>query len=782
MSASHCSCPVGALFHDRDEELRALLRFCQDTVQAGARVLLVHSKEQQAELLRLFGEHCGGIDTSALTGHLQLYTWKRLRKGSKEPGRSIIPALLDQALTRSAAGGCHVPHLWCDMAWISEGSSCLQYFTEYESQLTDLAMQHNCSIVCSHNLARLSGQQAIDILRCHPMILAKGVTQANPLWTATAPSSERLSRGVSRLDAGGIIQPMTRAPTITVSELRRSNRDLVALSMLPATWRRQDPARIIGRVAETLGAMLDAEFVFSTPIDTEKDELRLVYARSDEWIHGDAGDRIRAALEDWRPLWTSQQVFEIVNPAGFGMVRMALAPVGRGDQAFLVVGSCNADFPTSAHRLLLRVGANQAAISIQRWRAETEEHRFTTLVAKSSDFIGIAGLDGRPQYVNPAGLNLVGLDNVAQAQSTHILDFVVDADREPMRDEYWPVVMQTGHWRGELRFRHFRTGAAIPFLVDWFRIDDQRSGVPAATATVSRDLTAQKQSEAELRMLNETLEQRVVTRTNALVESNWNLHREAAERRRSDARLQELQSELFHAARFSAMGQMAGALAHELNQPLGAIINYVNAARRLLVRGEWVGTDGVRENIDNAAGQVQRAGRIIRRLRNFVTTGETEPHIENVGAMIEVASSLALIGAAPRGIEISSQIAPDLPLVFVDRIQIQQVIVNLLRNAIEAMADSEQRELVLTATAADGKWVEIVVSDTGSGLPRNVANRLFEPFVTSKRQGMGLGLSISRSIVEAHGGRLRHEPREGGGTIFRFTVPSLRECEDSDDR
>jgi two-component system sensor kinase FixL len=230
------------------------------------------------------------------------------------------------------------------------------------------------------------------------------------------------------------------------------------------------------------------------------------------------------------------------------------------------------------------------------------------------------------------------------------------------------------------------------------------------------------------------------------------------------------------------MGQMAGALAHELNQPLGAIINYVNAARRLLVRGEWVGTDGVRENIDNAAGQVQRAGRIIRRLRNFVTTGETEPHIENVGAMIEVASSLALIGAAPRGIEISSQIAPDLPLVFVDRIQIQQVIVNLLRNAIEAMADSEQRELVLTATAADGKWVEIVVSDTGSGLPRNVANRLFEPFVTSKRQGMGLGLSISRSIVEAHGGRLRHEPREGGGTIFRFTVPSLRECEDSDDR
>jgi len=143
VSASHRPCHVGALFHDRDEERRALLRFFQDAVQAGVRVLLVHSEEQQAELLGLFGEHSGGIGTSALTGHLQLYTWERLREGSIEPGRSTIPALLNQALTRSTAGGCHVPHLWCDMAWISEDSSCVQYFTEYESQLTDLVMQHN---------------------------------------------------------------------------------------------------------------------------------------------------------------------------------------------------------------------------------------------------------------------------------------------------------------------------------------------------------------------------------------------------------------------------------------------------------------------------------------------------------------------------------------------------------------------------------------------------------------------------------------------------------------
>lgn len=176
---------------------------------------------------------------------------------------------------------------------------------------------------------------------------------------------------------------------------------------------------------------------------------------------------------------------------------------------------------------------------------------------------------------------------------------------------------------------------------------------------------------------------------------------------------------------------------------------------------------------------MQRAGRIIHRLREFVATGETERQAENVGAMIEDASSLALVGAVALGIGISLQIAPNLPLVFVDRIQVQQVLVNLIRNAIEAMADCERRELLLTAATLEGIFVEITVADTGPGLARNITSRLFEPFVTSKRQGMGLGLSICRSIIEAQGGRLWHEPRLGSGTIFRFTVPSLPESEDT---
>jgi signal transduction histidine kinase len=279
------------------------------------------------------------------------------------------------------------------------------------------------------------------------------------------------------------------------------------------------------------------------------------------------------------------------------------------------------------------------------------------------------------------------------------------------------------------------------------------------------------QAEAELHSLNERLEQEVVSRTNALSQANANLQRASDLQRRADARLQELQSELLHAGRFSAMGQMAGALAHELGQPLGAIANYINAARRCLTNGGGDMLDLARLNIDDAASVVLRAGHIIERLREFVAGGEPEQHPENLADLIEEASSLALIGSAALGIDVSQDIAPQLPLALVDRIQIQQVIVNLIRNAIEAMANSERRELTLTASISSWTNVEISVADSGPGVPEHVAPRLFQPFISTKRQNMGLGLSICRSIVEEHGGQLWYESREGGGAVFRFTVP-----------
>jgi two-component system sensor kinase FixL len=252
--------------------------------------------------------------------------------------------------------------------------------------------------------------------------------------------------------------------------------------------------------------------------------------------------------------------------------------------------------------------------------------------------------------------------------------------------------------------------------------------------------------------------------------------RDLTERQRTLKRLQELQSELSHVSRLTEMGQMASSLVHEINQPLTATTNYLQAARRLLVRGDRGSLERTADVIDNALEQVTRTTQIIQRLRDFVKKSESEPRAEDVGKIIEEASAPALIGAKERGVNVQLRCDPRLPEVSVDKIQIQQVVVNLARNAIEAMEGSGRRELTVSADLIEYGMVQVSIADTGPGIAPEIADRLFQPFVTTKAQGMGVGLSICRSIVEAHGSELRVELNPGGGTIFRFSVPVVREA------
>ena len=247
------------------------------------------------------------------------------------------------------------------------------------------------------------------------------------------------------------------------------------------------------------------------------------------------------------------------------------------------------------------------------------------------------------------------------------------------------------------------------------------------------------------------------------------------ERQRTQARLQELQSELVHVSRLSAMGQMASTLAHELNQPLGAIANYTKGCRRLLERPDPDAIAKTIEVLDKTAEQALRAGQIIRRLREFVTRGETERRPEPVSRLIEEACALALVGAREQGIVVRVRVDQGLRSVLADRVQVQQVLVNLLRNAREAMQHAELRELTVDAHPVASEMVEITVSDTGSGVPDEIDDRLFQPFVTTKESGMGVGLSICRTIIEAHGGRLGVERNAAGGATFRLTLVSAPE-------
>ena len=256
--------------------------------------------------------------------------------------------------------------------------------------------------------------------------------------------------------------------------------------------------------------------------------------------------------------------------------------------------------------------------------------------------------------------------------------------------------------------------------------------------------------------------------------------RDLTERQKTEARLESLQSELIHVSRLSAIGTMASTLAHELNQPLTAVANYVEAIRDMLAAPDPDDMPMIREALDDTAKEALRAGHIVRRLRDFVARGEVEKTIEKLPALINEAAVLGLMGARERGVEPVFDLDPYASPVLVDRVQIQQVLINLIRNAVEAMAESPVRRLTVSSRPDQPGFVRVVVADTGAGVTPAVAEQLFTAFVSTKTDGMGLGLSICRTIVEANGGRIWMRPGAHGGSEFHFTLVSATAGERDD--
>ncbi len=257
--------------------------------------------------------------------------------------------------------------------------------------------------------------------------------------------------------------------------------------------------------------------------------------------------------------------------------------------------------------------------------------------------------------------------------------------------------------------------------------------------------------------------------------------RDLTDQELTENRLKELQAEVAHMSRFTALGEMASTLAHEINQPLTAINNYLRGCHRLLQRAEGEQMPALRDALAKAADQALRAGQIIRRLREFVARGDSERQVESLPRLIEDASTLALVGTHENAIAVSFRLDPRAELVVVDRIQIQQVLVNLIRNAVEILLEAPgPRALGIETMLLDDGLVQVSVTDSGAGLAPEVRAHLFQPFVTTKQKGMGLGLSICRTIVEAHGGKIWVEPRPQGGTIFRFTLRMAEETEEAE--
>ncbi|MDB5561599.1 MAG: hypothetical protein JWN11_1017 [Hyphomicrobiales bacterium] len=280
-------------------------------------------------------------------------------------------------------------------------------------------------------------------------------------------------------------------------ELQRSIRDLAALSALPAAWAGLSSEEICESMARTLLAMLDAELVLVTMggAGITAAHTRLGSARG-------MLQPLKQVLRPWLEERSPDRSSLIPNPFGSGDLKIVATPIGFRERAAIVVGVGDRRFPSSHQQLLLNFIANQTATALHFWQIEDEQRRYQNLVERSSDFIGLADLDGQVQFVNTAGLGIVGLSKLEDALGRHVLEFVADEDQERVREELWPLAMARGRWTGEIAFRNFNGGPSIPLLVEWFMLNDYRTGEQSYMATVSRDLSLQKRSERELQRLN----------------------------------------------------------------------------------------------------------------------------------------------------------------------------------------------------------------------------------------------------------------------------------------
>lgn len=247
--------------------------------------------------------------------------------------------------------------------------------------------------------------------------------------------------------------------------------------------------------------------------------------------------------------------------------------------------------------------------------------------------------------------------------------------------------------------------------------------------------------------------------------------RDLTEQQRSELRMQEMQSELVHFSRLSAVGTMASALAHELNQPLTAVANYLEASRDLIDSPDPETKEVLREALTEAARQAVRAGEIVRKLRSYVSRGEVDARPLSLAPLLADAIALSKLSRDMADIPIKLDLDEDADRVMGDPIQIQQVAINLIRNAMDALSNTANARVTVRVHPADEPgFVAVEVCDNGPGLTQELRENIFKPFATTKSQGMGLGLSICQTIVEAHGGSIRAITPPEGGTCFRFTL------------
>jgi PAS domain S-box-containing protein len=426
----------------------------------------------------------------------------------------------------------------------------------------------------------------------------------------------------------------------------------------------------------------------------------------------------------------------VAREAGFRAVQSTPLISHRGE----LLGMLSTHFrmphkPSDYELRLTDIYVQQAARMLERKRTEEERSKLAAIVQNCSDFISIATLAGRTVFINEAGRRMIGLRD-DDALPAEISDYVADADRDRMVSQILPVVEREGFWDGEILFRQFPGGAAIPVLQHIFYIRDTGTGRRLVLATISRDIR---------------------------------------ERKRAELALTKAQQELAHASRVLSIGELTASLAHEINQPLAAVVANANAARRWLER-KVPNCRRARSSLENIVRDGNRASAIIQRLRAFSSKVAPRRARLNVNDVVREVVAIAAHEIEREQVALRTNLAEDLPTVIADRVELQQVVLNLVINSIEALRPVAGRlkSLLITSTRRNKSTVEVSVQDNGTGIDVQHIDQMFDAFFTTKSSGMGLGLAISRRIIEAHNGSLWVTANQEWGLTLAFTLPVPR--------
>ena len=571
------------------------------------------------------------------------------------------------------------------------------------------------------------------------------------------------------------------ANEIEIRRLQGCINDLISVLALPAMWGGKEAAQIVCTLLDVLVGMLRLDFAyaqFKDPADEEPVEMvRLAQSRNPSLRAQEIGQ----VLNPWLADDPRKRPPLVRNPLGDGDVAIVPLRLGLQDEIGVIVAGCQrADFPAQTERLLLSVAANQAAIGLQEARLLSEQKRLARgldlRVAQRTRELAAANEELRREIAERERAQEELRHDETQLKRSEA--FLAEAQRLSSTGSFsWSVATDHITW-SEQAYRIYGIDPAIPVTVRLVVSRIHPEDVAACNERVEAALRECNDFELQFRlqMPDSSLKHLHVV-AHATRDQDGQLEyigavQDVTERRLSEDALEKVRSELAHVARVTTLGALTASIAHEVNQPLSGIITNASTCLRMLA-ADPPNIEGARETARRAIRDGNRAADVIKRLRAlFSNTGVATESVDLNEATREVLA-LSSSDLQRGGVLVRAELAEKLPKVTGDRVQLQQVMLNLVLNASQAMSpvDDRPRQLVIRTSRDDGDRVRLTVQDAGIGLDMSNLERLFDAFYTTKSDGMGIGLSVSRSIVESHGGRLWAEPNDGPGATFSFSIP-----------